>query len=60
MTKWCRRREAASKTSLKAAMASGTSKNTELKLVGVAHASLEELLLDYPGLPAAARTAALG
>ena len=28
-------------------MASGTSKNTELKLVGVARASLEELLLDY-------------
>ena len=28
-------------------MASGTSKKTELKLVGVAHASLEELLLDY-------------
>lgn len=28
-------------------MASGTSKETELKLVGVARASLEELLLDY-------------
>ncbi len=28
-------------------MASGTSKKTELKLVGVARASLEELLLDY-------------
>src|SRR3989304_5569711 len=28
-------------------MASGTSKNTELKLVGVARASLEELLLDF-------------
>src|SRR3989339_798305 len=28
-------------------MASGTSKRTELKLVGVARASLEELLLDY-------------
>jgi four helix bundle suffix protein len=28
-------------------MASGTSKKTELKLVGVAWASLEELLLDY-------------
>lgn len=27
--------------------ASGTSKKTELKLVGVARASLEELLLDY-------------
>src|SRR5688500_10769787 len=28
-------------------MASGTSKKTELKLLGVARASLEELLLDY-------------
>ena len=28
-------------------MASGTSKKSELKLVGVARASLEELLLDY-------------
>ena len=28
-------------------MASGTSKKTELKLVGVARASLEDLLLDY-------------
>ena len=28
-------------------MASGTSKKTELKLTGVARASLEELLLDY-------------
>lgn len=28
-------------------MASGTSKKMELKLVGVARASLEELLLDY-------------
>jgi four helix bundle suffix protein len=28
-------------------MASGTSKKTELKLIGVSRASLEELLLDY-------------
>ncbi|KAF0143319.1 MAG: hypothetical protein FD156_2738 [Nitrospirae bacterium] len=28
-------------------MASGTSKKTELKLIGIARASLEELLLDY-------------
>lgn len=28
-------------------MASGTSKKTEIKLIGVARASLEELLLDY-------------
>ena len=28
-------------------MASGTSKKTELKLIGVVRASLEELLLDY-------------
>ncbi len=31
----------------KGSMASGTSKNIELKLIGVARASLEELLLDY-------------
>ena len=31
-------------------MASGTSKKTELKLVGVARASLEELFLDYQDL----------
>lgn len=31
-------------------MASGTSKKTELKLIGVARASLEELLLDYQDL----------
>lgn len=31
-------------------MASGTSKKTELKLVGIARASLEELLLDYQDL----------
>ena len=31
-------------------MASGTSRRTELKLVGVARASLEELLLDYEDL----------
>ena len=30
-----------------ASVASGTSKKTELKLIGVARASLEELLLDY-------------
>ena len=28
-------------------MASGTSKETEIKLIGVARASLEELLIDY-------------
>jgi restriction system protein len=31
-------------------MASGTSKKTELKLIGVARASLEELLLDFHDL----------
>jgi len=31
-------------------MASGTSKKAELKLIGVARASLEELLLDYQDL----------
>lgn len=30
-------------------MASGTSKKNELKLTGIARASLEELLLDYQG-----------
>lgn len=33
-------------------MASGTSKKTELKLTGVARASLEELRLDYEDFPA--------
>jgi len=32
---------------VEASMASGTSKKTEIKLVGVARASLEELLVDY-------------
>lgn len=41
-------------------MASGTSKKTELKLVGVARASLEELLLDFPGLSAPERAGPLG
>lgn len=40
--------------------ASGTSKKMELKLVGVARASLEELLLDYQGLPTSARPGAMG
>src|SRR5687767_15772978 len=34
---------------------SGTSKESELKLVNVAHGSLEELLGDYQGLPPPAR-----
>ncbi len=34
-----------------ASQASGTSKKTELKLTGVARASLEELLQDYDGFP---------
>ena len=41
-------------------MASGTSKKTELKLVGVARASLEELLLDFQELFASAGLAPLG
>jgi len=40
-------------------MASGTSRKMEMKLVGVARASLEELLLDL-GLPAPTRAGALG
>ncbi len=56
--RWCRRRGAASRIPARLAAqasrrvaegsaASGTSKKTELKLIGVARASLEELLLDY-------------
>ena len=41
-------------------MASGTSRKTELKLVGVARASLEELLVDYRDFFAATRPAAVG
>ena len=47
-------------------MASGTSKKTELKLVGVARASLEELLIDYQdflrqrGLPLVGKRARRG
>jgi restriction system protein len=40
-------------------VASGTSKKTELKLVGVARASLEELLLDYQDFFAPAKSAAV-
>ncbi len=46
-TRWCKRLEAVCRTSPKAAWRSATSKKTELKLTGVARASLEELLLDY-------------
>lgn len=41
-------------------MASGTSKKTELKLVGVARASLEELLLDYEDVLRQRKLAAWG
>ena len=40
--------------------ASGTSRKTELKLVGVARASLEELLLDYEDFLPASGVGALG
>jgi len=41
-------------------MASGTSKKSELKLIGVARASLEELLLDPDKLPAGSAIARSG
>ena len=41
-------------------MASGTSKKTELKLIGVARASLEELLLDFQDLSAPERACPSG
>ena len=49
MIKWSRRRAAASHALgvTEGSMASGTSKKSELKLIGVARASLEELLLDF-------------
>ena len=47
MTRWCRQRAAASRILQKAAWLQALQKKTELKLIGVARASLEELLLDY-------------
>jgi four helix bundle suffix protein len=47
LTRWYRRHAQASRTLLKAAKASVTSKETEIKLTNVARASLEELLEDY-------------
>ncbi len=41
-------------------MASGTSKKFELKLIGVARASLEELLLDFEDLSAPEGAGPLG
>jgi hypothetical protein len=46
MTRWCRRRAAACRTSRKAARPAAR-KKMELKLTNVAKASFEELLLDY-------------
>jgi len=45
MTRWCRR--CGKQNIAEGCMASGTSKKVELKLIGVARASLEELLLDF-------------
>ena len=42
-----RSRDQGARAVAEGSVASGTSKKTELKLVGVARASLEELLLDY-------------
>ena len=47
MTRWCRRLAAASKILPKAAWPPAPPKKTELKLIGVAQARLEELLLDF-------------
>jgi len=49
MIRWYRRSEKAKHASgvTEGCMTSGTSKKTELKLIGVARASLEELLLDF-------------
>ena len=45
---------------VEASMASGTSKETEIKLTNVARASLEELLEDYQDFLRSARFAPLG
>lgn len=47
MTRWCRRQGAESKISPRVAWPPAHPKKTELKLIGVAGASLEELLLDF-------------
>jgi four helix bundle suffix protein len=46
-TKWCRLPAPAKQNILEGSRASGTSKETELRLTNVARASLEELLEDY-------------
>jgi restriction system protein len=46
-TRWCKPRAAASRTSPRAVWLRVLPKKTELKMVNVARASLEELLLDY-------------
>jgi four helix bundle suffix protein len=45
--RWCRRPAPGKQNILEGSQASGTSKETELKLMNVARASLEELLEDY-------------
>ena len=47
VTKWCRQLDRAKQNILEGSQASGTSKETEIKLINVARASLEELLEDY-------------
>jgi len=46
MTRWCSARSG-KQNILEGSQASGTSKETEIKLTNVARASLEELLEDY-------------
>jgi four helix bundle suffix protein len=46
-TKWCRPPLSGKQNILEGSRASGTSKETEIKLTNVARASLEELLEDY-------------
>jgi four helix bundle suffix protein len=46
-TRWCRQLARAKQNILEGCQASGTSKETEIKLINVARASLEELLEDF-------------
>jgi len=47
LTRWCRPHARGKQNIVEGSKASGTSKEMEIKLVNVARASLEELLVDY-------------
>lgn len=47
LIRWFRQRAPANRILLRLSLASGTSKEAEIKLTNVARASLEELLIDY-------------